>query len=140
MMIPRGKRTGSGPGRAVRRLALVAPLLVCALLVTGCNGDGEDEAQDGAAPAETVAERVDSTQRFSGEKRAIARVIERFEAATRRGDRRELCSEIVVLDRDRFSRGVRDPVGDCRRNPELAPALDLRQAGGRRHTTWSWSR
>lgn len=104
---------------------LLTCLLLAAFALAGCDlGDGEERpARHG---------RIDSAKRFEGEKRRIAVIVERFEAATRRRDRKELCGSILGPRGGGFGEPLRDPVASCRMDPEFSPALELKRSGGAR--------
>jgi hypothetical protein len=112
----------------VRRHALALAFLASTLIATGCSGGTQDET---GRPAEAISEGVDSTQRFQGQRRAIAGVIEDYEAAVRAGDAAALCRRVVRLDRKRVShaeiaRCIGDPNNDAIADAaEARAALDL---------------
>lgn len=111
------------PGAEMSRSLFIC-LALAALVLAGCElGDGKEPERHG---------RIDSAKSFEGEKRRIAGLIERFEVATRRRDPRELCESILGPRGGGFGERLRDPVTDCRRDPEFAPTLELERSGGAR--------
>jgi hypothetical protein len=89
------------------------------------------EEPPGPEPPAAAIERIDSANAFMGERREVALAIERFEAATRRRDKAALCNRILAVAGDEFGLRSRDPETRCGHDPEFAPGLELRGAGGR---------
>lgn len=90
---------------------LVAPVLLMVVVASGCD-TGEDSQESGSATA-TEGESVDSTLRFHGQRRAIARVIEDYETAIRAGNASRLCRRVLELSAQRpRSKEVTDCVAD----------------------------
>lgn len=103
-------------------------MLAGSLLAAGCGGDTQDRATD--AGDGVVAERVDSAQRFTGQKRTIAEAVEEYEAVLRAGDAEALCRRVLDLGRNRVepatARCLRDQDNDALAGTaEAREALDL---------------
>jgi len=105
--------------RASRSLAF---LLACAVLA-GCMG--EDEVSTAGKGS-----RIDSAEGFSGEKREVAEVVERFEAAVLADDVETICRDLLAVEENRGydeDNGGRD---FCVVDPANQPDSMLSQAGG----------
>lgn len=117
----------------MRPLSLGAALVASALLAVGCSGDTEQHETDAGTSTGGAAtpERLDSIERFSANKRAIAETIEAYEASVRAGDPGALCRRVLDTGRDpgdraRIRRCVRDQDNDAlRRSTEAREQLDL---------------
>ncbi|MDQ3759869.1 MAG: hypothetical protein M3331_08020 [Actinomycetota bacterium] len=105
------------------------PLLACSaagvsLVFGACMGGDERKRGEAEAPSK----RVGAAASLSEAEQEVAEVVERFEAATRRGDERELCDSILLIEGSGLGlRRPRDQV--CVGDPELAPRRELEEAG-----------
>lgn len=95
MMIARRIQASLRETVHTRTVALAAVLVSVGLITAGCLGENADKDTDAGEDLRSVTEQVDSTERFSGRKRAIAAAIEEYEAAVRAGNPGGLCRRVL---------------------------------------------
>ncbi len=106
----------------MRTVTTLVVLAACAAL-GGCMGGDDEDARP--APA-----RVDSTERFSGEERQVAQVIEQFEAAVLADDVETICRDLLAVEENH---GYDEDNGGhdfCVVDPANQPDLLLAEGGG----------
>lgn len=114
-------RSGHWGRRRPQAIVVAIGALVCAASVVACGG-GEPDPEG--------LPRVDSTDRFAGERRQVAATIEAFERAVLTGDIETICARLLRV------RESRDPDNDnggrrfCMADPANDPVREVKRAGG----------
>jgi hypothetical protein len=109
-------------------VAPAAAIMIAANLV-GCLGGGGEEGEPARAERPAVA-RVDSSESFTGHRRAVAALLERFEASVRAGDVERICRAWLAV---RENREYDDDNGGrrfCEASPLNSPDRELARGGG----------
>jgi hypothetical protein len=104
-------------------LASAAFVVASAMAVAACLGSPESEPGTGT-------DRVNSAERFSGDKRQVAAALERFEAAVLAGDVTAICEDSLRIRGDHGNDDDNGGMRFCTSDPVNSPSALIERAGG----------
>jgi hypothetical protein len=102
----------------------VVVVALAALLLVGCLGSDRPE------PAADELTRVDSTAAFQGAERAVARVLEEYEATVLADDAERLCGALLAVRENRGNDNDNGGRAYCEQAHAMSPTRVVRRWGG----------